>query len=1261
MPEINDIQTSFGAGEVSPKVIGRIDHRRYKEGAARLENMIVTPQGSVHKRNGTEAIWAMPFIQNPDLQVYSNHSQSEVYGARAIRVSFSRAESYALCFVNHTDGVRAYIYSHQDKSFMEYQPGDDSTSTLPEKVNVNTLTIPNATDTGSITISADDYFFRITSDHYASTARLVNRKTGGLYTFPGYSRAWVEAIRWPDGTYPDNWQLRAQNQDTGAFFWSYRSPDGDANTFPTTGWVGGSYPPTFASHTYTVGSELTVDDGFEFPYTASELNDIQATVYDNTVILTHRNHPPIQLVRHNRANHVDGVDDYRYWSAKEFPFEDGPYLASDKGKQLKDGDNADYSSDNISLSLSKITDNAELACTDSSVITGGTFAVNEYIEYRVNGKIYLGRITDTSEQANGRLIIEPVENVIDDIDPVVSLESDSNATSAGGFSNITQIYSTASIFSHNLDGGAFRHSQDGGLGVKVGWFIVDRYIGQHVLTTNTNQINPGHPPHNPATVDCLSVSYINVSAAEKLHFPADQKIADQPGLTTLPSGETVYQKKRTILYTLTSSQAVFDSARDIDRWIRVKLNDEWTWGKIYEVTDSTNANVEFSLPPSINRKGNTQYATTKWQFGAFHKATGSGDNDSPANYPSAVSVFDDRLWFAGGFHTPNGLFSSVLDSYEKFSPTDETGDVLDTSGISYRISSSESSEILWLRSLENLIAGSTTAEFKIGANDASGLVTPTNIFARNQTNFGSSSSSTAAVDSSVIFIQAPGKSIRELTYSFEQDSYRSINLSVVAEHLFSTADPIQDLCSISYPDNYIFFRTKRGKLICMTYDKENRVVACTPISISGMKPYDRSQPLLDIDAWASGNGYVAGGLVQNDGEYYKCLSTHSAPSPDPASTPATWEDLNGSTRDDVTIWATSTQYYIGQCVENDGIYYQCLRTHTSDSSFLLDYSNNLWTHTGAPVVSMCSLPSQDDRSSDSIFLITRRKVGCRDTNGTALEDPSTPGSDDILCFEILEPLSPPLTDHPYSPGLNNNSFHADFHIKIQDTDSFAQLFQRDNFTRQLDIGSINGSSTANKTWYNLKEPIDNFSQRIYGLSAILHGFKTNELNSTDFIDFRPREVPNSFSPDTGQVFKIFDGCYLEDESSSLPFTSVKDSDGNELWTNDLGYSIVPFWCVGFTFPCLLKSLPVELYSNEGSSLGRYRRINEVNLNLSNTGTFSVIGNSIREYLTDQYDFTGIQEISIDNANNQKQDFSIASFSANPLSILSFSTQLHINR
>jgi len=41
------IQTNFTAGELSPRMMGRVDISRYQNGAKRLENAVIAVQGGV--------------------------------------------------------------------------------------------------------------------------------------------------------------------------------------------------------------------------------------------------------------------------------------------------------------------------------------------------------------------------------------------------------------------------------------------------------------------------------------------------------------------------------------------------------------------------------------------------------------------------------------------------------------------------------------------------------------------------------------------------------------------------------------------------------------------------------------------------------------------------------------------------------------------------------------------------------------------------------------------------------------------------------------------------------------------------------------------------------------------------------------------------------------------------------------------------------------------------------------------------------------
>ena len=52
MPRVTLLQTNLTAGELSPRVYGRVDIDRYPNGAKRIENAIVSVQGGARRRNG---------------------------------------------------------------------------------------------------------------------------------------------------------------------------------------------------------------------------------------------------------------------------------------------------------------------------------------------------------------------------------------------------------------------------------------------------------------------------------------------------------------------------------------------------------------------------------------------------------------------------------------------------------------------------------------------------------------------------------------------------------------------------------------------------------------------------------------------------------------------------------------------------------------------------------------------------------------------------------------------------------------------------------------------------------------------------------------------------------------------------------------------------------------------------------------------------------------------------------------------------------
>ena len=84
MARVSSIITNFRAGEISPRLEGRIDLQKYNEAVKELENMIVFPQGGVTRRPGT----------------YYAGTTKDGGQVRLINFEFSDTQAYVLEFGN---------------------------------------------------------------------------------------------------------------------------------------------------------------------------------------------------------------------------------------------------------------------------------------------------------------------------------------------------------------------------------------------------------------------------------------------------------------------------------------------------------------------------------------------------------------------------------------------------------------------------------------------------------------------------------------------------------------------------------------------------------------------------------------------------------------------------------------------------------------------------------------------------------------------------------------------------------------------------------------------------------------------------------------------------------------------------------------------------------------------------------------------------------------------------------------------------------
>jgi hypothetical protein len=192
--------------------------------------------------------------------------------------------------------------------------------------------------------------------------------------------------------------------------------------------------------------------------------------------------------------------------------------------------------------------------------------------------------------------------------------------------------------------------------------------------------------------------------------------------------------------------------------------------------------------------------------------TGAGD------YPSATVYHEQRRWFAGTDDKPQVLWATRTGTEANLTSSIPSRDA---DGLEVRVAASQYNRIRHLVALSDLIALTAGGEFRIFA-DGAPAITPTSISIKPQGYAGSSNVQPAVTTGSLLYVQAQGSRIRELSYSWEANSYRSVDASIMAPHRFNG----YTLTQIAYaraPESVLWAVRNDGVLLGMTYVPDQQV------------------------------------------------------------------------------------------------------------------------------------------------------------------------------------------------------------------------------------------------------------------------------------------------------------------------------------------------------------------------------------------------------------------------------------------------------
>ena len=253
---------------------------------------------------------------------------------------------------------------------------------------------------------------------------------------------------------------------------------------------------------------------------------------------------------------------------------------------------------------------------------------------------------------------------------------------------------------------------------------------------------------------------------------------------------------------------------DVGRHIRLYGSDaKWRWFVITGVTSTTVVTGRlygYALPDTDK--------IFRWKLGAWRSGS----------WPAKVSFYQSRRVFARSPNEINTInFTKTADFYDFGS----SQPLVDDDGIRIKLLSGQVNAITWLAEGEKLIIG-TGANVRIfGRSNENQGFGATNFDQRQQTSSGAREVKPVPVGSVLLYVDYYGKIIREFVYDLNQDGFVAPDVTILSDHLL--AGGVVDMAYQQVPDSIVWIVNDDGSLVAMTYEREQKIVALSRITIAG--------------------------------------------------------------------------------------------------------------------------------------------------------------------------------------------------------------------------------------------------------------------------------------------------------------------------------------------------------------------------------------------------------------------------------------------
>jgi hypothetical protein len=217
--------------------------------------------------------------------------------------------------------------------------------------------------------------------------------------------------------------------------------------------------------------------------------------------------------------------------------------------------------------------------------------------------------------------------------------------------------------------------------------------------------------------------------------------------------------------------------------------------------------------PKVNER------TEIWEESGFSDRQG---------YPRALSVFDNRLVFAGTTRKPQGFFYSGISDYNSFnSSTNNADDPFFIETIS-----DDQSAVQWLAWQRELFVGTASTEGALQTRNQDEAQSAENLpIIRWNESMGSAHRPALPIRDKLMILQRGRTSLNVLAYSLERDGYTGEEISLLCPHLFSSK--VVQMVHTREPYSGAQVITENGDMLHLVYEPSLQVAGWCKLTTQG--------------------------------------------------------------------------------------------------------------------------------------------------------------------------------------------------------------------------------------------------------------------------------------------------------------------------------------------------------------------------------------------------------------------------------------------